>query len=98
MICRAIVADTRDPADRGRIRVMIPSMTGAAKGEWVWPVVSAGYIVTPDVGDQVWVVFENGDRESPVWLGATQDAPGYRTLLERVVDLEARVSDLEGSA
>ena len=97
MIYRAVVADVRDPADRGRIKVMIPALSGTAKGEWVWPVVSAGYVVTPDVGDQVWVVFENGDKETPVWLGATQDAPGYRTLLERVVALEERVTALEGA-
>ena len=40
---------------------------------------------------------ENGDKETPVWLGATQDAPGYRTLLERVVALEERVTALEGA-
>jgi phage baseplate assembly protein gpV len=72
VIYRAIVADNRDPAERGRIKVIIPSVTGTAISEWIWPVVSAGYWVLPDPGKQVWVMFENGDQDAPVWLGRTK--------------------------
>jgi phage baseplate assembly protein gpV len=72
VIYRAIVADVRDPAERGRIKVMIPSITGEAVSEWIWPVVPAGYWVLPEPAEQVWVMFENGDQDAPVWLGKTK--------------------------
>jgi hypothetical protein len=76
VIYRAIVADNRDPAERGRIKVMIPSITGTAISEWVWPVVTGGYLFIPEPGEQVWVMFENGDQDVPVWLGKTKQKEG----------------------
>lgn len=88
MIYRAVVRDSRDPSGKGRIKVSIPSQTGSAAGDWIWPVVSSGYIVTPKAGDQVWVVYENGDNEMPVWLGATKTTPTYDNLINRVKAIE----------
>jgi hypothetical protein len=89
MIYRAIVRDSRDPSGKGRIKVSIPSQTGTSAGDWIWPVVSSGYIVTPKAGDQVWVAYENGDVEMPVWLGATKARPSYDDLIERIEAIEA---------
>ena len=88
MIYRAIVSDARDPQGHGRLKVSIPALSGSSISDWIWPVVSAGYLVTPKAGAQVWVVFENGDKETPVWLGATTTEDDYVTLLTRVQDLE----------
>lgn len=74
MIYRAIVADNRDPADAGRLRVMIPALSGPAISDWVWPLVASGYAYIPAAGDQVWISFENGDKDFPVWLGTTQQS------------------------
>jgi hypothetical protein len=30
---------------------------------------SSKKVATPPIGDNVWVMFEGGDRSSPVWLG-----------------------------
>lgn len=95
MILRAIVRDTRDPSQRGRIKVTIPQQAGAAASDWIWPVINAGYSVTPKVGDQVWVLFENGDQETPVWIGQTKVSDGYKTLIQRVTALEAEVVSLK---
>ena len=73
MIYRALAARVDDPSNRGRIKVMIPSLTGEAISEWIWPIITGGYLVVPRPGEQVWVMFENGDQDSPVWLGKTQE-------------------------
>jgi len=96
VIYRAIVSDSRDPRNLGRIKVMIPVITGSGRTGWIWPVISAGYLVKPSAGDQVWVVFENDDRDTPVWLGTTKEIPGYG-LQERIHALETRVSALESA-
>lgn len=75
---------------------MIPALSGSAVGDWIWPVVSAGYLVTPSPGDQVWVAFENDDKDMPVWLGATRSASEY-DLLARIVALEEAVAALTAS-
>lgn len=95
MILRAIVKDTRDPGKLGRIKVIIPQQAGTGDSGWVYPVVSSGYIVTPKVGEQVWVLFEGDDKEMPVWIGKTTETTGYKTLLQRVIDLEDEVASLK---
>lgn len=104
MLYRAIVRDNRDPASKGRLKVTIPTLSGDAVSDWIWPVVSSGYVVKPKAGQQVWVTFENGDRETPVWVGKTDvtatgsadTTRGYATLLERVETLETQVVALQG--
>lgn len=71
MIYRAIVADNRDPAQQGRLKVMIPATSGSSISDWIWPILSSWSLDLPNAGDQVWVAFENGDRDVPVWLGST---------------------------
>lgn len=95
MIYRAIVRDNRDPAAKGRLKVIIPTLSGDSITEWIWPVISSGYLVIPKPGKQVWVLFENGDREVPVWIGMTETTVGYRNLIERVEDLEDEVVSLK---
>ena len=105
MLDRAVVHDTRDPLKRGRIRVRIPTKTGQNVTGWIWPVVTSGYILTPNAGDQVWVTYESGDEDYPVWLGRIEPAKSYKEgtrnlgdisiLLRRVKDLEKAVEDLQ---
>jgi uncharacterized protein involved in type VI secretion and phage assembly len=92
MIYRAIVRDSRDPSGKGRIKVSIPSQMGTDASDWVWPVVNAGYVVIPKAGDQVWVAYENGDDEVPVWLGATNTTQTYDNLINRVKAIETWIT------
>ena len=73
---------------------MIPAVSGNAITDWVWPLVSAGYLVLPDAGEQVWVTHENGDKDFPIWLGMTKDSDDY-ALKQQVSELTARVAALE---
>lgn len=103
---RAIVVDVRDPSKRGRIKVQIPTKTGKQKTDWIWPVISSGFTVLPKPGEQVWVLYEGGDENYPVWLGKTANTTAYKNaagrdlknvslLLERLRTLEEKVEVLE---
>jgi len=92
---RAIVRDTRDPQAEGKIKVQIPAISGESITDWVYPLINAGYIVKPAVGSQVWIAFEAGDVDFPVWLGSTKQNAAYATLVERVVSLEEQVADIQ---
>lgn len=103
---RAIVVDVRDPSKRGRIKVQIPTKTGKKSTDWIWPVVASGFTVLPKPGEQVWLLYEGGDENYPVWLGKTESTTSYKNaagrdlknvslLLERLRTLEEKVADLE---
>lgn len=105
MIYRALVRDSRDPSKKGRIRVSIPQVSGKEVTDWIWPVIGSGFLVVPKAGDQVWVSFEAGDKENPVWIGKAAVTENHSTssgpvgdvsrLLERVKALETEVASLK---
>ena len=66
-IYRGIVVDTADPDNRGRITLQVPQILGNAVTGWAWPIIG-GYVPKP--GDGCWVMFEGGDPNFPLWLGA----------------------------
>lgn len=92
---RGIVMDTRDPASKNRIRVKIPVITGDSISEWLPPMVSGGYVVLPSPGEQVWILFEAGDINFPLWLGSTKSLESYDNLLVRLENLEAQMADVQ---
>lgn len=92
---RALVVNTRDPANKNRLRVKIPTITGDSISDWVPPMVSGGYVVTPAAGDQVWVLFEAGDVDFPLWLGSTKTTPSYNNLITRIQNLESQMIDVQ---
>jgi len=65
---RGVVVDTGDPRELGRLLVRIPSVLGE-EPRWALPALPASAGGAPVVGDSVWVLFEAGSAESPVWLG-----------------------------
>lgn len=71
-IYRAIVVDNEDPEQRMRLRVRVPGVTGDAVVGWVWPClppVDRSTLTPPTPGSGVWVMFEGGDPDFPVWMG-----------------------------
>lgn len=72
---RAYVIDVDDPEERGRIRVKCPEVLGQYASDWCEmcaPGVQQGTgdIIIPEVGESVWVEFEEGDPAYPVFTGS----------------------------
>jgi uncharacterized protein involved in type VI secretion and phage assembly len=83
---RGLVVDNRDPEDLGRLRVQVPSVLGdEVVTGWATPCVpyggnaGTGWFVLPDIGAAVWVEFEEGDLEFPVWVGTYWSKPGGKS-------------------
>lgn len=71
---RGTVVDNIDPLSLGRILVKVPGVPGAAVSSWAMPCLpfagrQSGMYVVPDIGSGVWVEFEEGRPELPVWVG-----------------------------
>jgi uncharacterized protein involved in type VI secretion and phage assembly len=72
-VARVEALETTDTTEKlGRIQVSIPSIFEASDPTafaWARPCMPFAHFFVPDVGDYVWVAFENGDPSAPVWLG-----------------------------
>lgn len=76
---RAKVVDVDDPQYRGRIRVMCPKVLGESKSSWCEPCVPVAYdnggdFAIPKVGEFVWVEFEEGNSNKPIYTGGLWSA------------------------
>lgn len=70
-IFRAVVVEVEDPMFLDRVRVRVPEVLGNAVTDWVWPKsASINWSWKPLVGDRVWVEFENGDVDRPLYSGS----------------------------
>lgn len=70
---RGTVVDTNDPTGRGRLQVQVPAVMGE-KAMWAMPCVPyagnrLGLFALPPVGTAVWVEFEAGHLNQPIWTG-----------------------------
>lgn len=70
---RAFVVDNNDPEKCGRLKLEIPQIYGKEIHDyWAWSFgmsagTNVGFFAVPNVGDMVWVAFENGDPAYPIW-------------------------------
>jgi hypothetical protein len=72
---RATVVNNVDPELRGRLVCVVPDVTGLVPSSWceacaplAGPVPMGAYLVPP-IGTGVWVEFEQGDPNKPIWTG-----------------------------
>jgi hypothetical protein len=65
---RAVVLDNADPQRAQRLRISVPALDDVS-ASWASACVPAGLAGVPAIGDIVWVMFEAGNPERPVWLG-----------------------------
>jgi uncharacterized protein involved in type VI secretion and phage assembly len=71
---RATVFNNIDPEQRGRIQAIVPDVSGLIPTSWAMPCVpiagkQSGVYVVPQIGSGVWIEFEQGDPDYPIWTG-----------------------------
>jgi hypothetical protein len=72
---RGFVNDNKDPQQRGRLKVTVPSVMGDEVLAWALPCFpfgglnNQGLFMVPEANAQVWVEFEEGDLNRPIWTG-----------------------------
>lgn len=71
---RGVVTDNQDPLRLGRIRATVPDITGSDESGWAWPCApfggqGMGFFALPAVGSGVWIEFEQGQPDYPIWSG-----------------------------
>jgi hypothetical protein len=71
---RGSVLNNVDPMQIGRLQVVVPDVSGVIPSTWAMPCFpiagkQMGAYVIPQIGAGVWVEFEQGDLDYPVWTG-----------------------------
>lgn len=90
---RGFVVDNADPERLGRLRLLVPSVLGQdVVTGWALPCVpyggaaDRGMVFIPEVDAGVWVEFEEGDLEFPIWVGTFWSKPGGESELPKAND------------
>lgn len=71
---RGVVADINDPLMTMRIKATVPDVYGDGTSGWAMPCApfggdQMGFFALPKVGGGVWMEFEHGDPDYPIWTG-----------------------------
>ena len=71
---RGTVVNNIDPLNRGRLILQVTDVHGLTPTTWALPCVplagpNNGLFALPIIGSSVWVEFENGDPDYPIWVG-----------------------------
>ena len=71
---RGTVLNNVDPMMIGRIMAIVPDVSSVVPTSWAMPCfpmagIQTGTIAVPPIGAGVWVEFERGDPDYPVWTG-----------------------------
>jgi hypothetical protein len=86
---RGTVINNIDPEQRGRLIVMVPDVLTLIPSTWAEPCPPLagptgppmGVYLVPPIGAGVWVEFEQGDPDYPIWVGcrwgASSDIPTF---------------------
>ena len=71
---RGVVTDNMDPLMIGRVKARVPDVMGELESGWAMPCAPfggdrVGFFAIPTEGAGVWVEFEHGDPDLPIWSG-----------------------------
>ncbi len=71
---RGLVINNIDPMQKARLLVQVPDVIGLGISSWAMPCVpiagpQMGSFVVPLIGALVWVEFEGGNPDYPIWTG-----------------------------
>jgi uncharacterized protein involved in type VI secretion and phage assembly len=71
---RGMVINNIDPMQIGRLLVQVPDVLGPLPSSWALPCLpitgkQMGTYMLPQIGAGVWVEFEQGNPDYPIWVG-----------------------------
>jgi uncharacterized protein involved in type VI secretion and phage assembly len=71
---RGTVVNNIDPMSHGRIQAIVPAVSNIVLTSWAMPClpvagIQTGIFAVPIPGAGVWIEFENGDPDYPIWSG-----------------------------
>lgn len=87
---RGTVLNNIDPLQIGRLLVTVPDVSNVAPSSWAMPCVpvagiNMGLFTVPPIGSGVWVEFEQGDPDYPIWVGCFWGSAAEVPVLARTV-------------
>lgn len=87
---RGTVLNNVDPLQEGRIQVTVPDVSAVAPTSWAMPCmplagIQNGFFTVPMIGSGVWVEFEQGDPDYPIWVGGFWGSAAEVPALARTV-------------
>jgi hypothetical protein len=94
---RGFVVNNMDPKRLGRVTLRIPSVLGPeVVTGWAMPCVpyggqkNQGFLCIPEIGAGVWVEFEEGDLEFPIWVGTFWSEPDGNSEIPAVNEADGK--------
>src|SRR3954469_25487784 len=71
---RGVVVNNIDPLKLGRLQAIVPDVSSLFPTSWAMPCfpvggVQMGIFTVPLIGAGVWIEFEQGDPDYPIWVG-----------------------------
>src|SRR5919204_6862463 len=83
---RGTVVNNVDPLQIGRIQAIVPDVSNVVPTSWAMPClpgagINTGFYTVPQIGSGVWIEFESGDPDRPIWVGGLWGAAGEGPVL-----------------
>lgn len=71
---RGIVINNVDPLQTGRLMVQVPDVSNILPSTWAMPClpfagIQSGFYAVPAIGSPVWIEYEQGNPDYPIWVG-----------------------------
>ncbi len=71
---RGTVINNIDPMNTGRLMVQVADVSNVIPSTWAMPCfpfagIQNGFFAVPEIGSGVWVEFEQGNPDYPIWVG-----------------------------
>ena len=87
---RGTVLNNIDPLLTGRIQAIVPDVAGLVPTSWAMPCMpvagpNMGLFAVPPIGAGVWIEFERGDPDYPIWVGGYWGSAVETPLLSHAV-------------
>ena len=86
---RSVCVNNVDPMQMGRIQVVVPDVSSVSPTSWAMPCVPVGGMQmgvfgVPQIGAGVWIEFEQGDPDYPIWVGCYYGSAAEVPLLSQL--------------